>query len=347
MPNKTEYLALNQWEGSDAVLHTDFNDDNLKVEQAVLAINQAASTTGAKLEALKEKEAVDYEFLSFALLNALTLTNLESHYPGDKRGLIYDNFTSLGKTGQTPIGVQVLPDRRYLGMGNAIDEKLLQAVRSHTATDSIPQGGTWQYYFSQTGSGYLKGFSFFCDFGPNTVSMTIKVRRANVAHTQAGEELRSQSASHSNFNGLAIRAFTFTPVYLAPGDYVIELSPSRIITTSRPLHTFVYDSCARANGTFTSIAFPFSNFRDGQVKARVTHDVGTVSVTLIGASGARFPMAALSVEAGTNQEGEACKVSEYSLPDSSTLGDSVTVELLMSSSATQGMRVFDYGVVFL
>ena len=35
--NKTTHLRLNQWEGSDPVLRTDFNQDNSKIDQAVAA----------------------------------------------------------------------------------------------------------------------------------------------------------------------------------------------------------------------------------------------------------------------------------------------------------------------
>ena len=346
MPNKTEFLALNQWEGSDAVLHTDFNEDNQKVEQAVQALHQLSDTTAARLHALAEKEAVDYEFLSFALLNALTLTSLESYYPGDKQGLIYDSFVGNGKAGALPNGTHIMQAGRYLGMGTAIDETELQAALPTTSTHTAFNGGEWRHFFRQNSCGYLKGFSVNCDFGASA-TLTIKIRRANAALTVAGEEISSQTMSRAFANSLSIQAITFHPVYLTPGDYVIEMIPTKNVTISKPMHTFVYDSCAGNSAVFTSIAFPFSNFRDGQVKARVTHDVGTVGVTLIGAGGERFPMSVCGAEAGTSQDGEACLVSEYALDDSAGLDGSVKVELLMSSPQTKGMRVFDYGVVFL
>jgi len=37
MPNKTSNYQLNQWQGSDPVLRTDFNEDNAKLEAALTA----------------------------------------------------------------------------------------------------------------------------------------------------------------------------------------------------------------------------------------------------------------------------------------------------------------------
>ena len=38
MPNKTTNYQLNQWQGSDAFLRSDFNEDNAKVEAALTAL---------------------------------------------------------------------------------------------------------------------------------------------------------------------------------------------------------------------------------------------------------------------------------------------------------------------
>jgi len=345
MPSKTEFLGLNQWEGSDAVLHTDFNEDNYKVDEAVQALHQLSDATAASLAVLTEKEAVDYEFLSFALLNALTLTSLESYYPGDKQGLIYDSFVGAGKAMPLPEGLHVLTDVRCLGMGKAIDAAntgTLTYQPYHTAYANQP----WQFFFNQNRCGYLKSFTVYSDFSANA-TVTINIRKADKAHTQAGEQVSTETITRNYAGSLQQQKFTFTPVYLTPGDYVIELIPTKSITLTRPLHSFVYDSCARASSLFTSVVFPFSNFRGGEVKARVTHDTGTVSVTLIGSDGTRLPMSLSGTGAGISQAGEISIVSEYALADSRSLGESVQMELDLSSPATLGMRVFDYGIVFL
>jgi len=345
MPNKTDSLKLNQWEGSDAVLHTDFNEDNVKIDQAVQDLNQTADATASRLEALRSKGQTDYEFLSFALLNALTLTNLESYYPGNKRGLVYDSFTSTGKMGIVDQGVHVLPDKRYLGMGKAVDEPA-HAAGTQSSLHSIAPNVPWQHFFKQECCGYLKGFTLFCNLG-SSATLTIRISRANKSHNQVGQQISSETITRSFIGYAAQQALTFTPVYLTPGDYVIELIPTKYIDVTRPLHTFAYDSCAKTSGVFNSIVFPFSNFGDGQVKARVTHDVGTVSVILVGSSGARFAMTRVSTGTGINQNGESCIMSEFSLANSSGLGTSVKVELTLSSPTEKSMRVYDYGVIFI
>ena len=344
MPNKTEFLALNQWEGSDAVLHTDFNEDNLKLEQAIQSLQQRSNATVAKLDALTDKEAVDYEFLSFALLNALTLTSLESHYPGDKRGLIYDSFVGVSKAELMPEGVHILPQKRYLGLGKSLDEPLMGSQPNgslHAALANEP----WRYFFKQDCCGYLKSFTFYSNFA-SSATVTINIRKANKELTQAGEQISSETITRAYLSNAGVQTFGFTPVYLTPGDYAIELIPTKGISVSRPLHTFRYDSCARTDGVFTSIAYPFSGFKSGRAKARITHDTGTVGITLIGSDGTRHAMTVCAVEAGMNQEGEACIVTEYEL-DEMPVSESVQMELAMSSPTEQSMRVFDYGVVFL
>lgn len=44
---KTSNISLNQWDSTDPVLRTDFNDDNLKIDQAIgsVAIKKLADTT--------------------------------------------------------------------------------------------------------------------------------------------------------------------------------------------------------------------------------------------------------------------------------------------------------------
>ena len=43
--NHTEHFSLNQWFPNDQVVHTDFNEDNVKIENAILARNCQLYTT--------------------------------------------------------------------------------------------------------------------------------------------------------------------------------------------------------------------------------------------------------------------------------------------------------------
>lgn len=49
--NQTEHYSLNQWELSDSVVMAEFNDDNQKVDAALMGLSQKIDTTAAQLAA--------------------------------------------------------------------------------------------------------------------------------------------------------------------------------------------------------------------------------------------------------------------------------------------------------
>lgn len=71
--NKTTNLRLNQWEGSDPVLRTDFNQDNSKIDQAVAA-RALVRLTGRSLTAAAGSITVDLLDYDLTQYEALELT---------------------------------------------------------------------------------------------------------------------------------------------------------------------------------------------------------------------------------------------------------------------------------
>ena len=71
--NKTTNLRLNQWEGSDPILRTDFNQDNTKIDQAVAA-RALVRLTGETLTAAAGTITVDLLNYDLAQYEALELT---------------------------------------------------------------------------------------------------------------------------------------------------------------------------------------------------------------------------------------------------------------------------------
>ena len=71
--NKTRNLRLNQWEGSDPVLRTDFNQDNSKIDQAVAA-RALVRLEGGTLAAPSAAITVDLMDYDLTQYEALELT---------------------------------------------------------------------------------------------------------------------------------------------------------------------------------------------------------------------------------------------------------------------------------
>lgn len=71
--NKTTHLRLNQWEGSDPILRTDFNQDNSKIDQAVAA-RALVRLTGRTLTTAAGTISVDLLDYDLTQYEALELT---------------------------------------------------------------------------------------------------------------------------------------------------------------------------------------------------------------------------------------------------------------------------------
>ena len=77
--NKTTNLQLNQWEGSDPILRTDFNQDNSKLDQAVTAralVRLAGRTLTASAGTISV-DLLDYDLTQYEALE-LTLAPITS-----------------------------------------------------------------------------------------------------------------------------------------------------------------------------------------------------------------------------------------------------------------------------
>lgn len=53
--NKTERLKLNQWDPTDQILRTDFNEDNRKIEEALTGLDAALAAAPGRLEMVREQ----------------------------------------------------------------------------------------------------------------------------------------------------------------------------------------------------------------------------------------------------------------------------------------------------
>ena len=77
--NKTTNLRLNQWEGSDPILRTDFNQDNSKIDQAVAAraLVRLAGKTLTTAAGTIDLDLLDYDLTQYEALE-LTLAPITS-----------------------------------------------------------------------------------------------------------------------------------------------------------------------------------------------------------------------------------------------------------------------------
>ncbi|NCB63987.1 MAG: hypothetical protein EOM52_10350 [Clostridia bacterium] len=101
--NQTEHLGLNQWEGSDHFLRTEFNEDNRKIDAAIAASPKIVAGsyvgTGGALEPIS---------LGFypMVVHIETMDGMRG-YDGSHGGLVLRDYP-LKKSGS--VAVQMTPD---------------------------------------------------------------------------------------------------------------------------------------------------------------------------------------------------------------------------------------------
>ena len=113
--NKTTHLRLNQWEGSDPILRTDFNQDNSKIDQA-MAARALVRLTGRTLTTAAETISVDlldydltqYEALELALAPIISGSGTTTLTVGDAAPVSLAAMASDGSRGLV-IHLQFLP----------------------------------------------------------------------------------------------------------------------------------------------------------------------------------------------------------------------------------------------
>ena len=113
--NKTSNLRLNQWEGSDPILRTDFNQDNSKIDQAVnaralvrLTGKNLTASTGTITVDLLDYDLTQYEALELTLAPITSAAGTTSLTVGDTAPVSLASMAADGSRGLV-VHLQFLP----------------------------------------------------------------------------------------------------------------------------------------------------------------------------------------------------------------------------------------------
>ncbi|MBR5534513.1 MAG: hypothetical protein IKU62_06675 [Ruminiclostridium sp.] len=113
--NKTSNLRLNQWEGSDPILRTDFNQDNSKIDQAVnaralvrLTGKNLTASTGTITVDLLDYDLTQYEALELTLAPITSAAGTTSLTVGNTSPVSLASMAADGSRGLV-VHLQFLP----------------------------------------------------------------------------------------------------------------------------------------------------------------------------------------------------------------------------------------------
>lgn len=343
MPSKTSNISLNQWAGTDPFLRTDFNTDNARIDSAIGTANNQISTLTTNLNSLKSNVDGRYTYLSQALHDTLLTMAAESWYSGAKRGLVLDGFTSKSRMGSAALGMEIDPKNRRLVMGNMAQLEEITYPVTHSAS-GFNEANPFTFTIEKTGCTTIDSISLKILAYANDYA--ISIHEYNEATKETGACVFQTVITLPSTNSQYKTVEFLLGATINQGLYLISVAPKNnadfyLVPQAISISPYICTA-----GTFTSIAYPVTAAESGKATALVRHGSGTVSMTLVGATGKRVAMTKVSTANAMNVDGRECLATEFSCTGLTGMGATCTVELTMTNAAG-GMEVYNYSVVFI
>lgn len=88
----TTNYGLCQWQGADAFLREEFNQDNEKIDAALKAAEERAEEKAQAAQDAADRALSGLEDQSYNVYNLILQNDYEGKYTGYKRALLYDGF---------------------------------------------------------------------------------------------------------------------------------------------------------------------------------------------------------------------------------------------------------------
>lgn len=328
---QTERYHLHLWEGSDAFLRTEFNEDNENTERALAGLAEGL-----------DKIRQDVADMSYNVFQGLLQNYYEGKATEQKKGLVFDGFVDDGLTAERSSAILRM-DRRlvlsraaqpdmvdeYVTNNDALDIREYQICRSYTAREFC----------------FATGFVFKWRSNNANITLTIKLQPV-VNGVAVGEPLSLPVTSDAANQQKEERAVFPEPVALKPGDqfWVRFTGPANLYpicgqsSRSRVGGRVLLNSPVAVTGSFTGAE---RTLNEGFDRARlwVRHKAGRVSAQVNGQA-----MAPISQRSTVNLQGDVCTETEFRLVWSG--GPQVSVGLALDLGEDQRMEVYDYGAAF-
>ena len=341
----TTNYGLCQWQGVDAFLREEFNQDNAKIDAALKAAEERAEEKAQAAETKADRALSGLEDQSYNVYNLILQNDYEGKYTGYKKALLYDGF--LDESGIASRDDTLALGRMRLCLDSTGQASLTTAYGgnfSYTSTTSPSKsvtrcgrltGYAYRVYVQKTGT----GTSSF------TLSYELKINGVTVL-----DAWKTVQAANSQNTDLTL---TFsTPIEVTPGDKLqitLEGNGSAYLfcqnTTSDALAgTFVIEPVSGSTGTVVTKTQELPG-ASGAL-AWVRHGGGSVSLALEDGSGGLHPLAAVEQRSATELNGKSCTETTYRL-DETLVAGTWKLRLTLDRGETDIAYLYDYGMVLL
>ena len=325
----TEHYGLCQWQGADAFLREEFNQDNEKIDAALKAADGKAD------RALSGLEAADYNIYNLLLQN-----EYEGKYTGYKKALLYDGF--LDESGIASRDNTVCLSSRTV-MLDETGQKNVSTGYTQKYVSGINTGETLSVSWTATGRGRLETVTLYGNGSAGTPALdgvTIQV-----SFWQGEEQLAVNSASLSESDREVTVAL---PCQVVPGQtYRLQVTPTYHTfhwyqisdSNTAKAYTLTFTPQPGTEGRVTSIPYPLGLSGETAYRLILRHSGGTVTPAVNGDT----PLLTETRET-VNLQRQSCTESVW---EGRCTADTVTVVLDLAREADGSCKVYDYGICFL
>ena len=312
----TTNYGLCQWQGADAFLREEFNQDNAKIDAALGGLRRGLDDT------------------AYNVYNLILQNYYEDKYTGFKRGLLFDGF--LDESGIAAKDEALVVRDRALRLCRTGEENWTAAP---DGSYGAPYYGA---FYTQTrtaaGVGILTGFRFTIKYTGSSSTVRLQV-------WLNGTQVREQEVTFTNLTGN--REVTLEePVLLLPGDQYRLGFPKGgsssldfALTSSDDLAgTALITPLAAEAGTVTVTTQPLPE-GCAQVLLFARSAGGAVTPALAGTA-----LTLHSTRQTQTPEGEPC--TEQAWRGSAPAGETVSLSWTLAAGA-EGCALHDYGLLLL
>ena len=341
MATFTPNYGLHQWVPEDQFLRTDFNEDFQKIDAAIKAAENKAtsgdeqvSTAVQAAQSTADRALAGLEPLSYNVYNLL----LQNYYDGKstqyKKALLFDGFQD--KSGIASMTGIVWDAARPSLLLDAVGQQQDSVAFGVDFTYMMQKNSQVGLDWTATGNGILTKVESYIQGSGTLVILQDK------------QELYSTPIAQGQLKGIATATVNVTVT--AGVTYRIELrSGDTQIAVS--VRNSEYNFGARLSftpKTLTSGSMTTTGVAPGMTAQRavawVRHLNGTASLSLQ-TGGSWTSMSRTGTRTTVNLDGESCTESTFTLNRS--LSGNLALQFSFSTSLGKSVRVFDYGVALI
>ena len=370
MSTQTEYLGLHQWESTDNFLREDFNEDNRKIDEAVGTVQEQAHQTADTLENL-----------SYNVCNLLLQSYYEEKYTGYKKALIFDGFRNSEGINVLQNGKWT---KNYLVFGPlaVASDKSISTSNRQTATDGILITGSVQTLgyiaLNFDGCGVMTELVFEVEQEDSGSEYTHIVEQVEIENGLPTDRVLANLGEVSAYAG----SYGWTKLTLHPnfeiGNGQCMLRVSSVMRSSYGSNSKASLLCTMAgsdSGTdvfgpdkqlitevHANVGYTITKSQTiasgsvegypclpeqqgGAALAWVRHIGGSVELSLKFGDGISAPMSPEGSAASEDLQGAECVEQSFRLEDVGP--GAVSVSLQCTFLPEEGMKLCDYGIMFL